>query len=128
MNLKQPTPPSGSILSSWCAGLNERLKNAFLSIEDENILSLSASKLIGSVDPNAVPISGVNVTIDANGITVMQDGATLFHAGPEGEIYIGNANGTEYVKLSGGHINIRAASIVCDTLDAGTINGEAVSL
>ena len=124
MKLQQPMPPSGGALSKWCASLTERLKHALESLDDGNIISLSASKLTGGIDPSSVPISGAGVSIGVGGITVSCGGDVIFRASPDGEIYLGNTDGTEYVKLENGHISICADTIDCAVLTAGTINSE----
>ena len=123
MNLQQPSPPGGGALSLWCAGLLERLKHALGSLDDTNIVSVSAAKLTGSIDPGAVPVNGAEVTIDGASVTVKSGDAVIFRASSDGDIYIGSADGAEYIRLFGGHITMRVSEISCAALTAETING-----
>lgn len=144
MNLQYSMPPqiTGSAaedtaaLSTWCGGLLSRLKKAIMSIEDGNILSVSADKLTdGNIGLSGTVIASETLAIDSDSITFTitdESGTkTMIRAAVTAdstEFTVTSKSGTRYIRLSGGKLEIAADTISAQSIEADEISAESLSI
>lgn len=79
----------------WAAGLVKNLRAVLYNLDDDNIKSVSASKLTGSIDLSSNPMY--------NDVLAVSDGNFL----------LSNADGSQYIRLENGVLTIKA-NIISD--------------
>ncbi|MBQ3426489.1 MAG: hypothetical protein IJH37_05015 [Clostridia bacterium] len=79
----------------WAAALVKNLKNLIYNLDDDNIRSVSSSKLLGGINIRNNPISSESFTCS------------------EGSFILMNDDGSQYIKLENGKLTIKA-DIVSD--------------
>ena len=88
-NINPPPPQKGSRdiprIFDWCNTLRTELQRILRNIDDSNITSMSAAKLIGQIRPSAI---GGIISYDGNNLTITG-----------GTITIQNSDGTASIKI-----------------------------
>lgn len=112
-------------LNYWCGGLITHLRKILSNIEDNNIVYLSADKLIsGNINTDKISLTGTNINITENSVTFSSDGAEILSikTDPNGySLKISNKDGTKYIHLHDDILDISADNITADTVTANSI-------
>lgn len=110
IDIRTPPPLTGETdkdivrLYDWCETLRRMLISSLSHIKGEQIESISTDKLTGIIDPTVTPISGGNIIIDEDGISVSNEDGTQYVIVDRDEVqicgYIENLNEAEAATAS----------------------------
>lgn len=109
MDIRTPPTTTGwykrdiANIREWCEMLRRKVQQMLTVIRDEQIESVSADKLRGTIDPTIIQISGGNITFD-------------------GETFsISNEDGSQYIKFEGGEVYICGHIVNLDETEAAEV-------
>lgn len=106
-SIRQPPNRTGyfkgdiSRIYQYIAQSMANIKNTLMRLNDDNIVSLSASKLKGDIDLSATKLKG---DIDLSNVSIISDCINITENG----FQIRNESGTQYIELADGELTIKA--------------------